>query len=101
MARPHRAALLQLPRDGGSWHNFHRGNDASSDFALARKALRIQMDAMAIDALHSNALHREHCRLDDRRTRATAVADLRTNADRAWSFAKSGCGKYLVHPDRL
>src|SRR2546429_6632656 len=40
LAGPDSAAVLQLPRDGGPGHNFHRGDGGCRDSALARQTLR-------------------------------------------------------------
>src|ERR1700745_1961231 len=99
MAGPDTVALLQLSRDGRTRDDLHRGDGSGFAAIVARKTVRLSLDAVDVDGLRTAPLHCEHCGMDDRGTRATAVADLWINAHRQWCFSARGCGKCVVYFD--
>ena len=82
LARQHRAALLQLPRDGRARHDPHRHHVGGAAIALARPPRARALALVDPDAGVALPLHRDHRRLDDRRARPPAVARLRAHAHR-------------------
>src|SRR5438128_11524507 len=81
VAGPDRVAVLQLSRDGGTRDDIYRGDGPSGNLAMARKAVRDEVDAVATDDFDSHAVHREHGGMDDGGARPAAVADLWIDAN--------------------
>src|SRR6266851_10468510 len=97
MAGPDSTALLQLSRDGGAWNNFHRRDGRGVLIGLARKTVRLSLDALDADGLRAASLYCEHGGMDDRRTRAAALVDLWIDAHGQRHFSARGRGECLVH----
>src|SRR5439155_26907526 len=101
MARPDTVAVLQLSLDGRSWDDLHRRDGPGCAAALARKTVWRALDVVGVDAWRAASLYCEHGGMDDCRTRAAALADLRIDAHRQRYFSARGCRQCLVHSDRV
>src|SRR5258708_35872925 len=101
MARSDSASLLQLPRDGWARNDIYRRDGLGGAALLARKTIRIPMDALDADDLCAFALHREHRGLDDGGAGTPALVDLRIDAHGSGGFPTRRGGQCLVHADWL
>src|SRR4029077_18093105 len=99
VARPDSAFVFQLSPDGGAGDNLYRRNGGRGIFTLARKALRLAMDAVDFNDQRAFAVYREHRGMDDRGIGPPAVADLWIDAHGAGSFAARRRGQRVVHAD--
>src|SRR5260370_5790326 len=101
MGRSDSASLLQLPRDGWARNDIYRRDGLGGAALLARKTIRIPMDALDADDLCAFALHREHRGLDDGGAGTPALVDLRIDAHSQRCLSARGRGQCLVHADLL
>ena len=83
VARQRRAALLLVPHHGRPRHALHPDDGRRRPARMARTIADTSRVAVGPDAGVSVSLHRDDCRLDDGGARASAVADLRADADRS------------------
>ena len=82
LAGQYPAALLQLSHHGWPRDVLHRGDGGCVVAAMARQTVSRALDALDPDAFRAVSVHREHRRLDDRRTRPPTLAGLWTDAHR-------------------
>src|SRR5467141_3104952 len=101
MAGPDSFAVLQLSRDGGAWNDFHRCDGSGFAAAMARKIVWLTRDVVDTDGLRTASLYCKYGGMDDRRTGAAAVADLRIDAHRQRNFSARGGGECVVYADRI
>src|SRR5258708_12930521 len=94
-------AVLELSREGGAWDHLHRGDGSGCPSALAWKIVRLSMDALDVDGLRAASLHCQYRGMDDRGTRAAAVADLRIDAHRQRNCCAGGGGEGVVSRNRV
>ena len=80
------AALLRLPHHGRPRNLVRAADGRGRVSALARHALHRALGPVGAAAQLSAALHRQHRRLDDRRTRPPALAHLRPDAHQRGLF---------------
>src|SRR5260370_9498285 len=99
MAGPDSIALLQLSRDGGAWNNFYRRDGRGVLIALARKTVRLSLDALDADGLRAASLYCQHGGVDDRRTRAAALAAFWIYAHGQRNFSARVPGDCLLPAD--
>ncbi len=81
------------------YYSYHVGSGCTS--ALAWKIVRLSMDALDVDGLRAASLHCQYRGMDDRGTRAAAVADLRIDAHRQRNFSAGGGGECVVYANRI
>src|SRR5713226_7242525 len=101
MARQRAAPLLRLPQHGWAGDVLHRDSVVCAARAVARISLRVAAPALGPDVAGAVSLHRNHVRLDDRRTRPSALVDLRFDAHRSRHFAPGLWRQCPIHSDRF
>src|SRR6185312_651666 len=97
MARANAFAVLRLPHHGGTGNLLCLAHGCGWLSAVAGKIVCHTLDSLAANAQLSLAVHREYCRLDDRRDRPPAVAGVRADSHRPGLFQICLCRKWAVH----